>query len=58
MDSQETISMEELDNTGISTTEETANKLTKNNTPQSKGEILDYIKQLAQSSDKIGRAHV
>lgn len=51
MDSQETISMEELDNTGISTTEETANKLTKNNTPQSKGEILDYIKQLAQSSD-------
>lgn len=51
MDSQETTSMEGLDNTGISAPDEAVTENVKNTTPQTKGEILEYIKKLAQSDD-------
>lgn len=55
MDSQETTSMEGLDNTGISAQDEAVTENVKNTTPQTKGEILEYIKTLAQSSDIPGK---
>lgn len=55
MDSQETTSMEGLDNVGISAKDETVTESAKNAVLQSKGEILDYIKKLAQSTEIPGK---
>lgn len=55
MDSQATTSMEELENVCISTNDEAAAETVKSNTLQSKGEILDYIKKLAQSTEIPGK---
>lgn len=50
MDSQETTSMEELKNNSTPIQDEAVAQNVKN-TPKSKGEILDYIKKLAQSDN-------
>lgn len=55
MDSQATTSMEELENACISAKDEAATETVKTNTLQSKGEILDYIKKLAQSTEIPGK---
>lgn len=55
MDSQETTSLEGLDNACISAKDEAGTETVKNVVLQSKGEILEYIKKLAQSSDIPGK---
>lgn len=55
IDSQETTSMEGLDNACVSAPAEATTETIKNATPQTKGEILEYIKKLAQSSDIPGK---
>lgn len=47
--------MEGLDNERISAQDEAVTENVKNTTPQTKGEILEYIKTLAQSSDVPGK---